>query len=113
MPNLLVELFLRPDADASFLTTSAEAIQQPALQVKGVLATRNLSFRPRDRGGVPPDRLVLNVWGETFDTAQAFAHILGAWTGVERVSTAEIISPEDIAAFGLLDGTPPALPSGQ
>lgn len=105
MSNLLVELFLKPDADAVFLTKSAERIQQPALQVKGALATRSLvSTRSR------PDRLVLNLWGETFDRARAFTHILGAWTGVESMTATEIVPPEDVVAFGLLGESPSLLP---
>lgn len=106
MPNLLVELFLKPDADAVFLTKSAGRIQQPALQVKGLLATRSLaSTRSR------PDRLVLNLWGETFDRARAFTYILGAWTGVESMAATEIVPVEDMTSIGLLSEGGPKFPS--
>lgn len=105
MTNLLVELRLFPDADAVFLTKSAERIQQPALQVKGVLATRSLTSTWSQ-----PDRLVLNLWGETFDLARAFTYILGAWTGVESMTATEIVAVEDMTSIGLLGEGGPQLP---
>lgn len=43
LTNLLVELLLKPDADAKGLATSAQRIQSPALRVEGVVATRGIS----------------------------------------------------------------------
>lgn len=105
LTNLLVELLLKPDADAESLAASARRIQSPALRVEGVVATRNISTTT-----VKPNRLVLNVWGETFDRAFGFASLMRAWTGVDRMNAAEVVFLEGLAVAALGDEPiPPAL----
>lgn len=102
LTNLLVELLLKPDADAKGLATSAQRIQSPALRVEGVVATRNISAT-----NAKPSRLVLNVWGETFDRAFGLASLMRAWTGVDQMNAAEVVFLEGLAVATLGDEPAP------
>lgn len=109
MSNLFVELQLFPDADAASLATSALNIQQPALRVSGVIATRGLPVS--SRSSQKPDRLVLNLEGDTLNRTIVLASLMRAWAGVERVEMAEIVDLEGAGSIGLLGGDEPKLPA--